>query len=249
MGKEDQKKGSSSDASAVKAERKQAKRALFEQNRKEKRKIKPNTDKTFKVTRLDYEANESLVKREYDEAMTFMCFRCNEDKNSKNRFEWSTSEGIKTLCNGCNGFLVAARSHAKPSMEKLKKREEKAAKYKLAAEEARRSSATTSTGGNGIHSNGKDDETIACKDCGTDFVFSSGEKEFYAAQGFDNKPVRCKACKDTKKDQLEKAHMTAGSASAAASSRPSSSQKNIMKHKKDNNAGKKPARSFDKSRK
>jgi hypothetical protein len=46
------------------------------------------------------------------------------------------------------------------------------------------------------------DQTIACKDCGDDFIFSIGEQEFYASKGFDNLPVRCKACKDAKKDRM-----------------------------------------------
>jgi hypothetical protein len=29
------------------------------------------------------------------------------------------------------------------------------------------------------------DETLECKDCGNEFVFSAGEKEFYAQKGLD----------------------------------------------------------------
>jgi len=43
------------------------------------------------------------------------------------------------------------------------------------------------------------DKTIACKDCGADFVFTVGEQEFYAEKGFDNEPTRCKECRDKKK--------------------------------------------------
>lgn len=43
------------------------------------------------------------------------------------------------------------------------------------------------------------DKTIACKDCGTDFIFSAGEQEFFAQKGFDNEPIRCKECRDKKK--------------------------------------------------
>ena len=35
------------------------------------------------------------------------------------------------------------------------------------------------------------DKTIACRDCGTDFVFTAGEQEFYAQKGFTNEPTRC----------------------------------------------------------
>ena len=35
------------------------------------------------------------------------------------------------------------------------------------------------------------DKTITCRDCGTDFVFTAGEQEFYAQKGFTNEPTRC----------------------------------------------------------
>lgn len=44
-----------------------------------------------------------------------------------------------------------------------------------------------------------EDKTIACKDCGKDFVFSVREQEFYKEKGFTNEPVRCKECRDKKK--------------------------------------------------
>src|SRR5579859_7102789 len=43
------------------------------------------------------------------------------------------------------------------------------------------------------------DKTIACRDCGTDFVFTSGEQEFYAQKGFTNEPTRCPACRQARK--------------------------------------------------
>ncbi|MFI3142119.1 MAG: zinc-ribbon domain containing protein [Clostridia bacterium] len=39
------------------------------------------------------------------------------------------------------------------------------------------------------------DKTITCKECGTDFIFSAGEQEFYAERGFQNEPQRCKECR------------------------------------------------------
>jgi CxxC-x17-CxxC domain-containing protein len=36
------------------------------------------------------------------------------------------------------------------------------------------------------------DKTITCRDCGMDFVFTSGEQEFYAQKGFTNEPSRCR---------------------------------------------------------
>ena len=47
------------------------------------------------------------------------------------------------------------------------------------------------------------DETLECKDCGAEFIFSVEEQEFFASKGFDNKPVRCKACKQAKKDRMD----------------------------------------------
>lgn len=43
------------------------------------------------------------------------------------------------------------------------------------------------------------DKTITCKDCGTDFVFTAGEQEFYAQKGFANEPGRCPECRAAKK--------------------------------------------------
>ncbi|MGI6175957.1 MAG: zinc-ribbon domain containing protein [Christensenellales bacterium] len=43
------------------------------------------------------------------------------------------------------------------------------------------------------------DKTLICKDCGSEFVFTTGEQEFYAEKGFQNEPVRCKECRDSRK--------------------------------------------------
>lgn len=44
-----------------------------------------------------------------------------------------------------------------------------------------------------------EDKTLVCKDCGQEFVFTSGEQEFYTTRGFENEPQRCKTCRDTRK--------------------------------------------------
>ena len=44
------------------------------------------------------------------------------------------------------------------------------------------------------------DETLVCKDCGNEFVFTAGEQQFYAEKGFLNKPKTCKACRYAKKN-------------------------------------------------
>ena len=45
------------------------------------------------------------------------------------------------------------------------------------------------------------DKTITCRDCGSEFIFSVGEQEFYKEKGFDNEPVRCVSCRRAKKEQ------------------------------------------------
>jgi CxxC-x17-CxxC domain-containing protein len=39
------------------------------------------------------------------------------------------------------------------------------------------------------------DKTLACRDCGADFVFTTGEQEFFAMKGLMNEPSRCPACR------------------------------------------------------
>jgi CxxC-x17-CxxC domain-containing protein len=43
------------------------------------------------------------------------------------------------------------------------------------------------------------DKTLTCRDCGMEFVFTSGEQEFYAQKGFTNEPTRCPACRQARK--------------------------------------------------
>ena len=44
-----------------------------------------------------------------------------------------------------------------------------------------------------------EDKTLVCKDCGEEFVFTAGEQEFFAEKGFENEPLRCKKCRDQRK--------------------------------------------------
>lgn len=46
------------------------------------------------------------------------------------------------------------------------------------------------------------DQTLKCKDCGNDFVWTASEQEFYAQKGFQNAPQRCPACRSARKQQL-----------------------------------------------
>ena len=44
------------------------------------------------------------------------------------------------------------------------------------------------------------DKTIACKDCGAEFIFTVNEQEFFAEKGFTNEPQRCKSCRVARKN-------------------------------------------------
>lgn len=43
------------------------------------------------------------------------------------------------------------------------------------------------------------DKQIACRDCGTNFVFTAGEQEFYANKGLMNEPTRCQSCRSARR--------------------------------------------------
>lgn len=48
------------------------------------------------------------------------------------------------------------------------------------------------------------DKTLVCRDCGQEFVFSASEQEFYAEKGFQNEPGRCPACRQARKQSVNK---------------------------------------------
>jgi len=43
------------------------------------------------------------------------------------------------------------------------------------------------------------DKLLTCRDCGSKFVFSSSEQEFYNSKGFENEPGRCPQCREIHK--------------------------------------------------
>ena len=45
------------------------------------------------------------------------------------------------------------------------------------------------------------DKVLTCRDCGTQFVFTAGEQEFFAQRGFTNEPGRCPECRAAHKAQ------------------------------------------------
>ncbi len=43
------------------------------------------------------------------------------------------------------------------------------------------------------------DKTLACSDCGAEFIFTAGEQEFHESKGFTNEPRRCPNCRRARK--------------------------------------------------
>lgn len=39
------------------------------------------------------------------------------------------------------------------------------------------------------------DKSLSCRDCGSSFVFTAGEQEFFSQKGFVNEPSRCPGCR------------------------------------------------------
>jgi CxxC-x17-CxxC domain-containing protein len=48
-----------------------------------------------------------------------------------------------------------------------------------------------------------EDITINCRSCQTDFIWSSGEQDFYTARGLTNSPARCPSCRATRRADQE----------------------------------------------
>ncbi len=49
-----------------------------------------------------------------------------------------------------------------------------------------------------------EDEQLVCEDCGSTFVFTVGEQEFYAEKGLVNKPKRCPECRKKRRQRSKK---------------------------------------------
>jgi CxxC-x17-CxxC domain-containing protein len=51
-------------------------------------------------------------------------------------------------------------------------------------------------------SNRFEDKIIQCRDCKMDFTFTASDQEFYFSKSFTNDPVRCKPCRQRRKQEL-----------------------------------------------
>ena len=87
----------------------------------DRKRARDETD--IKDKTLDNEAKSRRVKiRSEVVATDFECFRCNVPKKAKLRYEWSTSEGTKIVCNGCHGFLCSQSKNTNPEKKRSNKR-------------------------------------------------------------------------------------------------------------------------------
>src|SRR5437764_4381563 len=66
------------------------------------------------------------------------------------------------------------------------------------------------------------DKTLTCRDCGQEFVFTSGEQDFYASKGFTNEPSRCPECRSSRKVQRDGGYTSSGGYTSGSSSYSSS---------------------------
>jgi CxxC-x17-CxxC domain-containing protein len=48
------------------------------------------------------------------------------------------------------------------------------------------------------------DQNIMCSDCNQEFVFTTGERQFYIERGFEYPPKRCKPCRAQRKQQASR---------------------------------------------
>lgn len=54
------------------------------------------------------------------------------------------------------------------------------------------------------------DKLLVCRDCGSEFVFTVGEQEFYAERGF-NEPTRCPGCRAARRQMRGSSPSPSGS--------------------------------------
>jgi CxxC-x17-CxxC domain-containing protein len=60
---------------------------------------------------------------------------------------------------------------------------------------------------------GYQDKVLQCRDCGLDFVWTSGEQAFFASKGLLNQPSRCPSCRAAAKAARQSGTVYAGGGS------------------------------------
>ena len=54
------------------------------------------------------------------------------------------------------------------------------------------------------------DRTLTCADCGAEFIFTTGEQEFFNSRGFTNDPKRCQACRSSRRAEMRSGNYDSG---------------------------------------
>jgi CxxC-x17-CxxC domain-containing protein len=67
------------------------------------------------------------------------------------------------------------------------------------------------------------DKTLTCRDCGSAFLFTVGEQEFYASKGFVHEPTRCRECRSKRRANAEGVYSGGGAYSTSTYSTASPS--------------------------
>ncbi|MTV49796.1 zinc-binding protein [Heliobacillus mobilis] len=49
-----------------------------------------------------------------------------------------------------------------------------------------------------------EDKLLICKECGSEFTFSTSEQEDFSVKGYTNSPGRCGACRESRKARIGK---------------------------------------------
>lgn len=62
------------------------------------------------------------------------------------------------------------------------------------------------------------DKTLSCRECGSSFVFTSGEQEFFQSRGLLNEPSRCPDCRRARKSRQSSGGYDSGFSSGGYSS-------------------------------
>ncbi len=100
------------------------------------------------------------------------------------------AEGWEKGAAAARRFMEQELAHIEPlPLAEMKRRR---------SEAARLADAIIPIEGRPVAPDGLQDETLSCKDCSKEFLFSAGEQRYFATKGF-TKPVRCKSCRDIKK--------------------------------------------------
>ncbi|MBO55672.1 MAG: zinc-binding protein [Dehalococcoidia bacterium] len=54
------------------------------------------------------------------------------------------------------------------------------------------------------------DRTLTCADCGGEFIFTTGEQEFFNSRGFTNDPKRCQPCRSSRRAEMRSGSYDSG---------------------------------------